>query len=155
MRDLDALGVTCRSVVRRLMRFMRLVPINRTLNTSKKHPQHKIYPYLLRGLTIDRPNQVWCVDITYIPMRRGFLYLVAIMDWFSRKVLSWRLPNSIEADFCPLGRLLCNRLPTVVKALKEAIAKYGKPAIMNSPSHACKHALPGSAWTVKVAGSTT
>ncbi len=105
--------------VRRLMRLMRLVPIYQTPNTSKKHPQHKIYPYLLRGLTIDRPNQVWCVDITYIPMRRGFLYLVAIMDWFSRKVLSWRLSNSMEADFC-------------VEALKEVIAKYGKPAIMNS-----------------------
>lgn len=105
--------------VRRLMRLMRLVPIYQTPNTSKKHPQHKIYPYLLRELTIGRPNQVWCVDITYIPMRRGFLYLVAIMDWFSRKVLSWRLSNSMEADFC-------------VEALKEAIVKYGKPAIMNS-----------------------
>ena len=105
--------------VRRLMRLMRLVPIYQTPNTSKKHPQHKICPYLLRGLTIDRPNQVWCVDITYIPMRRGFLYLVAIMDWYSRKVLSWRLSNSMEADFC-------------VEALNEAIAKYGKPAIMNS-----------------------
>ena len=86
---------------------------------GKKHPQHKIYPYLLRELKIERPNQVWCVDITYIPMRRGFLYLVAIMDWYSRKVLSWRLSNSMEADFC-------------VAALKEAIAKYGKPEIMNS-----------------------
>jgi putative transposase len=105
--------------VRRLMRLMRLVPIYQTPNTSKKHPQNKICPYLLRGLTIDRPNQVWCVDITYIPMRRGFLYLVAIMDWYSRKVLSWRLSNSMEADFC-------------VEALNEAIAKYGKPAIMNS-----------------------
>jgi putative transposase len=105
--------------VRRLMRLMRLVPIYQTPNTSKKHPQHKIYPYLLRGPTIDRPNQVWCVDITYIPMQQGFLYLVAIMDWFSRKVLSWRLSNSMEADFC-------------VEALKEAIAKFGKPAIMNS-----------------------
>jgi putative transposase len=102
--------------VRRLMRLMRLVPIYQTPNTSKKHPQNKICPYLLRGLTIDRPNQVWCVDITYIPMRRGFLYLVAIMDWYSRKVLSWRLSNSMEADFC-------------VEALNEAIAKYGKPAI--------------------------
>ncbi len=105
--------------VRRLMRLMRLVPIYQEPNTSKKHPQHKIYPYLLRKLPITRPNQVWCVDITYIPMRRGFLYLVAIMDWYSRKVLSWRLSNSMEADFC-------------VEALKEAIAKYGKPEIMNS-----------------------
>ena len=91
---------TCRSVVRRLMRLMRLVPIYQTPSTSKKHPQHNIYPYLLRGLTIDRPNQVWCVDITDIPMRRVFLYLVAIMDWYSRKVLSWRLSNSMETDFC-------------------------------------------------------
>jgi putative transposase len=119
-RHMQRHGHKCgRHRVRRLMRLMRLVPIYQTPNTSKKHPQHKIYPYLLRGLTIDRPNQVWCVDITYIPMRRGFLYLVAIMDWFSRKVLSWRLSNSMEADFC-------------VEALKEAIVKYGKPAIMNS-----------------------
>ena len=119
-RHMQRHGHKCgRHRVRRLMRLMRLVPIYQTPNTSKKHPQHKIYPYLLRGLTIDRPNQVWCVDITYIPMRRGFLYLVAIMDWFSRKVLSWRLSNSMEADFC-------------VEALKEAIAKYVKQAIMNS-----------------------
>ena len=89
-----------RNRVRRLMRLMCLVPIYQTPNTSKKHPEHKIYPYLLRKLPITRPNQVWCVDITYIPMQRGFLYLVAIMDWYSRKVLSWRLSNSMEADFC-------------------------------------------------------
>lgn len=119
-RHMQRHGHKCgRHRVRRLMRLMRLVPIYQTPNTSKKHPQHKIYPYLLRGLTIDRPNQVWCVDITYIPMRRGFLYLVAIMDWFSRKVLSWRLSNSMEADFC-------------VEALKEAIAWHGAPEIMNS-----------------------
>jgi putative transposase len=119
-RYMQRQGHKCgRHRVRRLMRLMRLVPIYQTPNTSKKHPQHKIYPYLLRKLTIDRPNQVWCVDITYIPMQRGFLYLVAIMDWHSRKVLSWRLSNSMEADFC-------------VEALNEAIAKYGKPKIMNS-----------------------
>jgi len=119
-RFMQRQGHKCgRHRARRLMRLMRLVPIYQTPNTSKKHPQHKIYPYLLRDLTIDRPNQVWCVDITYIPMQRGFLYLVAIMDWHSRKVLSWRLSNSMEADFC-------------VEALKEAIAKYGKPGIMNS-----------------------
>ena len=119
-RHMQRQGHKCgRHRVRRLMRIMRLVPIYQTPNTSKKHPQHKIYPYLLRRLTIDRPNQVWCVDITYIPMRRGFLYLVAVMDWYSRKVLSWRLSNSMEADFC-------------VEALKEAIAKYGAPEIMNS-----------------------
>ena len=113
-------GYKCgRHRVRHLMRLMRLVPIYQTPNTSKKHPQYKIYPYLLWRLTIDRPNPVWCVDITYIPMRRAFLYLMAILDWYSRKVLSWRLSNSMEADFC-------------VEALKEAIAKYWKPEIMNS-----------------------
>ena len=105
--------------VRRLMRLMRLVPIYQTPSTSKKHPQHKIYPYLLRGLTIERPNHVWCTDITYIPMRRGFLYLVAIMDWATRKVLAWRLSNTMEAEFC-------------VEALKEALAKFGPPEIFNT-----------------------
>ena len=92
--------------VRRLMRLMRLVPIYQEPNTSKKHPQHKIWPYLLRNTVIDRPNQVWCADITYIPMRRGFLYLVAIMDWFSRKVLAWRLSNSMDGK----GRWIDNRM---------------------------------------------
>lgn len=104
---------------RRLMRLMRLVPIYQEPNTSKKHPQHKIWPYLLKDVVIDRSNQVWCADITYIPMRRGFLYLVAIMDWFSRKVLAWRRSNSMDADFC-------------VEALKEALAKYGTPEIFNT-----------------------
>lgn len=119
-RYMQRQGHKCgRHRVRRLMRLMRLVPIFQTPNTSKKHPQHKIWPYLLKGLAINRPNQVWCVDISYIPMRRGFLYLVAIMDWFSRKVLAWRLSNSMEANFC-------------IEALKEALAEYGKPEIMNS-----------------------
>lgn len=119
-RYMQRQGHKCgRHRVRRLMRLMRLVPIFQTPNTSKNHPQHKIWPYLLKGLAINRPNQVWCVDISYIPMRRGFLYLVAIMDWFSRKVLAWRLSNSMEANFC-------------IEALKEALAEYGKPEIMNS-----------------------
>ena len=105
--------------VRRLMRLMGLVPIYQEPNTGKKHPQHKIWPYLLRNVVIDRPSQVWCADITYLPMRRGFLYLVAIMDWYSRKVLAWRLSNSMDADFR-------------VEALKEALAKYGKPEIFNT-----------------------
>ena len=105
--------------IRRLMRLMRLAPIYQEPNTSKKHPHHKIWPYLLRNAAIDRPNQVWCADITYIPMRRGLLYLVAIMDWHSRKVLSWRLSNSMDADFC-------------VEALKEALAKHGTPEIFNT-----------------------
>jgi putative transposase len=101
------------------MKLMGLSAIYQKPNTSKPHPQHKIYPYLLRGMTIDRPNQVWCADITYIPMRKGFLYLVAIMDWATRKVLSWRLSNTMEADFC-------------VAALEEALACYGKPEIFNT-----------------------
>jgi putative transposase len=105
--------------VRRLMRLMRLVPIYQEPNTSKKHPQHKIWPYLLRNVVINRPNQVWCADITYIPMQRGFLYLVAIMDWHSRKVLAWRLSNSMDTTFC-------------VEALKEALAKHGTPEIFNT-----------------------
>ena len=101
------------------MRKMGLVPIYQKPNTSRPHPENKIYPYLLRGLTINRPNQVWCADITYIPMRRGFLYLVAIMDWHSRKVLSWRLSNTLDADFC-------------TSALEDALAKYGIPDIFNT-----------------------
>jgi len=119
-RHMQRLGHKCgRHRVRRLMRLMRLVPIYQTPNTSKKHPQHKIYPYLLRDMVIDRPNQVWCTDITYIPMRRGFLYLVAIMDWATRKVLAWRLSNTMESEFC-------------VEALKDALAKYGPPKIFNT-----------------------
>lgn len=105
--------------VRRLMGMMGLQAIYKSPDTSKKHPQHMIYPYLLRKLSITRPNQVWCSDITYIPMQRGFLYLVAIMDWATRKVLSWRLSNTMDASFC-------------VEALNEAILKYGKPEIMNT-----------------------
>ena len=112
-RHMKRQGHKCgRHRVRRLMRLMRLVPIYQEPNTSKKHPAHKIYPYLLKGLAITGPNQVWCADITYIRMERGFLYLVAIMDWYSRKVLAWRLSNTLEADFC-------------VAALKEALAAYG------------------------------
>lgn len=119
-RHMQREGHKCgRHRVRRLMRLMRMVPIYQEPKTSKKHPEHKIYPYLLRGLAISRPNQVWCTDISYIPMRRGFLYLVAIMDWHSRKVRSWRLSNSMDAGFC-------------VEALKEALARYGKPEIFNS-----------------------
>lgn len=108
-----------RTRIRRLMRLMGLSAIYQKPNTSKPHPKHKIYPYLLRGMTIAKPNQVWCADITYVPMRRGFLYLVAIMDWSSRRVLSWRLSNTLEADFC-------------VAALEDALARYGKPDIFNT-----------------------
>jgi putative transposase len=105
--------------IRRLMRLMGLMPTYQKPNTSKASKGHKIYPYLLRGLRVDRPNQVWCADITYLPMRRGFLYLVAIMDWHTRKVLAWRISNTLEAEFC-------------VAALNEAIHKFGLPQIMNT-----------------------
>jgi len=105
--------------VRRLMTKMGLAPIYQHPKTSEPHPRHKIHPYLLRHLTIGASNHVWCADVTYIPMRRGFLYLVAIMDWASRKVLAWQLSNTMEADFC-------------VAALEEAIARYGKPDIFNT-----------------------
>ena len=105
--------------VRRLMAKMGLAPIYQKPRTTIPHPEHRAYKYLLRGLTIDRPNQVWCSDITYIPMRRGFLYLVAVMDWATRKVLSWRLSNSIDAEFC-------------IQALEEALARYGPPEIFNT-----------------------
>jgi len=119
-RHMQRQGHKCgRHRVRRLMRFMRLVPIYQVPNTSRKHPQHKVYPYLLRGMKIVRPNHVWCTDITYIPMRRGFLYLVAIMDWATRKVLAWRLSNTMEVGFC-------------IEALKEALVKYGPPEIFNT-----------------------
>ena len=105
--------------IRRLMRLMGLMPIYRKPNTSKAAKGHKTYPYLLKGLRVTRPNQVWAADITYLPMRRGFLYLVAIMDWHTRKVLAWRISNTLEADFC-------------VEALNEAIAQFGPPEIMNT-----------------------
>ncbi len=82
--------------IRRLMRLMRLMPIYQKPDTSKPAKGHKTYPYLLGGLCVKRPNQAWCADITYLPMRRGFLYLVAIMDWFTRKVLAWRISNTLE-----------------------------------------------------------
>ena len=105
--------------IRRLMRLMGLMPIYQKPNTSRPNKAHKTYPYLLGGLNITEPNYVWCADITYIPMARGFLYLVAIMDWASRRVLSWKLSNTLEADFC-------------VKALDEAIARFGPPKIFNT-----------------------
>ena len=105
--------------VRRLMAVMGLHAIYQAPRTSAPHPQHRIYPYLLRNLAITRANQVWCTDITYLPIKRGFLYLVAIMDWQSRKVLSWRLSNTMDTHFC-------------VEALEEALALYGVPDIFNT-----------------------
>ena len=108
-----------RKRVQRLMRLMGIEAVYPKPRTSKPHPDHKIYPYLLRNLTIDHPNQVWAADITYIPLKRGFMYLVAVMDWYSRKVLAWRLSNTLDADFC-------------VSALEEAIRLHGRPEIFNT-----------------------
>ncbi len=120
MRHLQRLGHrVSRNRVGRLMREMGLRAIYQKPNTSAPHPEHRIYPYLLRDLPIVRPNQVWCTDITYIPMRRGFLYLVAVMDWQSRRVLSWRLSNTMDVGFC-------------VEALEEAMARHGRPEIFNT-----------------------
>jgi putative transposase len=102
-----------------LMRKMGIEAVYRRPSTSKSAPDHKIYPYLLRGLTIDRPNQVWATDITYIPMARGFVYLCAVMDWFARRILAWRLSNTMEAEFC-------------IEALEDALAKHSKPGIFNT-----------------------
>ncbi len=108
-----------RDRIRRLMRRMDIESLSPKPGTSKRYAGHPVYPYLLRGLSIDRPNQVWATDITYIPMAKGFMYLVAIMDWASRKVLSWRLSNTLDSRFC-------------VDALKEALCRYGAPEIFNS-----------------------
>jgi putative transposase len=108
-----------RKRARRLMRVMGIEALGPKPRTTKPAPGHKIYPYLLRDLKIDRPNQVWAADITYIPIGRGFLYLVAVIDWASRAVLSWRLSNTMDASFC-------------VAALEEALARHGKPEIFNT-----------------------
>jgi len=119
-RQLRREGVVAgRHRVRRLMGLMSLEAIYQAPKTSTPHPGHRIYPYLLRDVTVVRPDHVWCADITYIPVRRGFLYLVAIMDWATRHVLAWRLSNTLDAGFC-------------VEALREAMARYGKPEIFNT-----------------------
>ena len=102
-----------------LMKRMGIEALYRKPCTSNPTPGHKIYPYLLRGLTIDRPNQVWAMDITYVPMARGFVYLAAVVDWFSRRVLSWRVSITLEAAFC-------------VEALEEALARHGRPEVFNT-----------------------
>jgi len=108
-----------RKRVQRLMRLMGLVALVPKPDTSKPHPEHPVYPYLLRDLDIVRVNQVWCADITYIPMEQGFCYLVAIMDWYSRRVLSWGLSNTLDSSFC-------------VEALHEALRRFGQPEIFNT-----------------------
>src|ERR687893_1776443 len=121
LRDLlnqEGIGIGRRHVAT-LMRRMGIEALYRRPNTSKPAPGHKIYPYLLRGLVVDRPNQVWAMDITYIPMARGFVYLAAVVDWFSRRVLAWRLSITLEAAFC-------------IEAVEEALARYERPEIFNT-----------------------
>ena len=121
LRDLLALaGIKVgRKHVRTLLKRMGIEALYVKPRTTRKHPQHPVYPYLLRGLTIDRANQVFAMDITYIPMARGFVYLVAVLDWYSRKVLSWRVSITMDVHFC-------------IEALEEAIARYGAPEIVNT-----------------------
>ena len=108
-----------RKRVSRLMKKMGIEALYRKPNLSRRHEAHPIYRYLLRNVKIDRPNQVWATDITYIPMRRGFVYLIAVIDWYSRKVLSWRLSNTMTTDFC-------------LDAVRDAISRYGRPEIFNT-----------------------
>ncbi len=108
-----------RKRVRRLMKKMGIEALYRRPNTSRRHAAHPVYPYLLRNLTIDRPNQAWAMDITYIPMRRGFVYLAAVLDWATRRVLSWRVSNTLTTDFC-------------IEAVREAIHRHGCPDIFNT-----------------------
>jgi putative transposase len=108
-----------RKRVQRLMRLMGIESMAPKPKTSEPHPEHAVYPYLLRNLRISRPDQVWATDITYIPMRAGFVYLVAVIDWYSRRVLSWRLSNTLDSAFC-------------VEALEEAIERFGPPEIFNT-----------------------
>ena len=119
-RHLRREGVVAgRHRIRRLMRLMGLEAVCRRPRTSEPHPAHRVYPYLLRGVEVDRPDQVWCADITYIPVRAGFLYLVAVMDWATRLVLSWRLSNTMDADFC-------------VEALEAALGGGSSPEVFNT-----------------------
>lgn len=120
MRHLQRMGYqVSRNRVRRLMQKMNLVAIYQKPNTTQKNKEHKIYPYLLRNMNITESNQVWCSDITYIRLQKGFMYLVAIKDWYSRKILSFRLSNTMDTTFC-------------IEALTEAISKYGRPEIFNT-----------------------
>ena len=149
-----------RQRVATMMKRMGITALYRRPNTSKPAPGHKIYPYLLRSTAVERPNQVWAMDITYIPMARGFVYLAAVVDWFSRRVLSWRVSITMEVEFC-------------LEAVEEALAKHGRPEIFNtdqslpqrrlgaanSPaptSPACSWRTPSpSAWTARDPGATT
>ena len=146
--------------VRTLMRTMGVEALYRKKNTSRRHPGHKVFPYLLRGRTITEANQAWALDITYIPMARGFVYFVGVMDWATRRILSWRLSTTLTTDFC-------------VEALEDAISRYGKPEVVNTDqslpprkrgaassrvrrsSSSCTATESLSAWTARVLGRTT
>ena len=117
------------------MAVMGLMPIYQRPRTTVPNPAHRIYRYLLRDLAVDRPNQVWCADITYIPMRRGFLYLVAVMDWATRRVLSWRVSNTMDAAFC-------------IEALEDALARFGRPDIGTSTEFTDAAHLDGRPWSL-------
>ncbi len=141
-----------RKRVRRLMAKIGLAPIYQRPPTTIPHPEHRIFPYLLRDMTIDRPNQVWCADITYLPMRRGFLYLVAVMDWATRTVLAWRVSNTLDVEFC-------------LEALEKALARFGRPEIFNTDQASqltsprftglLQRAECECPWTAAAAGWTT
>ena len=111
--------VVGRKRLRRLMALMGLAQIYQRPRTTVPNPEHRVWPYLLRDVVVDRPNQVWAMDITYIPMRRGFLYLAAVMDWATRRVLSWRVSNTMDVEFC-------------IEALEEALAQHGRPGVFNT-----------------------
>ena len=152
LRDLlRAEGVAIgRKHVCTLMRRMGIEALYRKPNTSRRRRGDEVYPYLLRDLKIDRANQVWAADITYIPMRKGFVYLFAVMDWSSRRVLAWRLSNTLTTDFC-------------LDAVREALHRYGRPEIRTRGASSPAPILPicsrttasGSAWTARAAGATT
>ena len=146
--------------VRTLMRKRGVEALYRKKNTSRRHPGHAVFPYLLRGRTITEANQVWALDITYIPMARGFVYFVGVMDWATRRILSWRLSTTLTTDFC-------------VEALEDAISRYGKPQVVNTDqslpprkrgeassrvrrsSSSCTATESLSAWTARGLGRTT
>jgi putative transposase len=143
--------VVNRKRIRRLMRVMGIEAIYQKPNTSRGHPEHKVYPYLLRGMAIEQSNQVWCADITYIPMAKGFVYLVAVMDWFSRRVLAWRQSIGMDTDFCvealqeAWSASASRRCSTRIKGCSSPVQRFS----MN-----WKVAVCGSAWTAKAGFST-
>ena len=139
-----------RKRVRRLMAKMGLVPIDQRPRTTVPHPEHQIYPYLLRDLVINRPNHVWCADLMYVPMRRGFLYLVAIMDWASRKVLAWRVSNTMDVQFClealerPWRGLASQRFSTPTRGASSP--RHGSPACCRKPRSVSRWMDAGAGW---------